>query len=513
MLNICCYILLLVTLIGFNISVSGQITAYNDGEALTISSGITVTIKGNYTNKTNGSLGTISNAGTITLTGDWTNNSANTVFSSNDGTVQFIGTAAGQTIAGTNSTRFYNLTTNNTFGTSPQITLGINTDIKNTLTMTAGNTNLAGFTLTLGTAAASPGTLSHGGVATNGWMYGGNFTRYFNTTTISNGNVAGMFPMGNSTGDFRPFYVSCPSTAPTTGGTITTSHTNVGGSPATVSFVDNPTATLVVVRTNSYFTASTGGGLAGGTYNLRGEGTSFGMVGDVTDLRLTLVGSTEGTDGGSAGSTSNPQVNRTGLTLANLSNNFYIGSIDAVQSPLPIELLSFDANCNNNSIIFKWSTATETNNDFFTIEHGADGITFMPIGTVKGAGNSSTIKNYSFIDNKLETGTIFYYRLKQTDFDGKFEYSDIIAVKNCRDGLPELIIYPNPNNGIFMVESSENKYELIITNVFGEKLFSQKTQDEKSGIVIDLSNHPSGIYFLHIKTNEGTATKKLIIQK
>ncbi len=302
----------------------------NDGLALTLEAALTATMEGGFTNQTNVSLGTIDNAGTITTTGDWTNNSANTVFSTNTGLVEFIGSTATQTIRGTNSTEFYNLTVNNTYATSPQIYLLVDPIAKNTLTMTQGNIILAGRTLTLGTAAATPGTLSHGGTSADGWMYAGNFIRYFDAATIANGAVAGLFPMGNTGTDFRPFYVSCPSTAPTTGGTITVSHSNAT-SVSTVSFADDVT---VVRRHNSFWTSAPGGGLAGGTYNLRAEGTEIGTIGDVADLRLTLAGGVVGSPGVNAGTTINPQVNRTGLTLANLSNDFYISSVDATSSPL-----------------------------------------------------------------------------------------------------------------------------------------------------------------------------------
>ncbi len=78
-------------------------------------------------------------------------------------------------------------------------------------------------------------------------------------------------------------------------------------------------------------------------YNLDAQGTGFGLIGAVSDLRLTLINSGIGTPGVNGGTTLNPQVNRTGLSLANLSNSFYIGSINSVSSPLPITLISFTA--------------------------------------------------------------------------------------------------------------------------------------------------------------------------
>lgn len=97
----------------------------------------------------------------------------------------------------------------------------------------------------------------------------------------------------------------------------------------------------------------------------------------------------------------------------------YIKRNTFTSSPPPIELLTFNltALVSQNAVQITWSTATEINNNFFTIERSTDGVNFTSIGTVQGSGNSSTVKNYSFIDNSLVNGTIFY-RLKQTDFDG-----------------------------------------------------------------------------------------------
>ena len=118
---------------------------------------------------------------------------------------------------------------------------------------------------------------------------------------------------------------------------------------------------------------------------------------------------------------------------ANASNNEYwtFGSISAdvpiEELTLPIELTFFDAEVSESSVILLWETATETNNDFFTIERSLDGFNFIPITTQTGAGNSHTPISYSYIDDKPQTG-ISYYRIKQTDYNGNSTYSAIIEV-------------------------------------------------------------------------------------
>ena len=266
----------------------GQIVTI-DNLAVTATSGLTMTISGDFKNQNNG---TIDNAGTITVSGNWTNNASNNVFSTNSGTVKMIGTSV-QTIGGTNSTFFYNLDLNNSNATTTRYTLARDQTIKNTLTLSAGLVDLSNNTMTIGTSASSVGTLSY----TAGWLYGGTLKRWLGTSTITDGSVVGMFPMGSSTG-YRPFYVSAPSVGPTTGGSISVVHNNIAGNTP-VSFTD---IDITIDRVcNPYWAISTDNGLIGGTYNLRGEATSFTGITVYTFLRLTLAGSSVGVNAANAG--------------------------------------------------------------------------------------------------------------------------------------------------------------------------------------------------------------------
>lgn len=99
--------------------------------------------------------------------------------------------------------------------------------------------------------------------------------------------------------------------------------------------------------------------------------------------------------------------------------------------PLPIELISFEGVSKSGYNHLFWKTASEFNNDYFTIEKTQDGIDFVPIANINGAGNSNIVLNYDYIDYDI-SNTINYYRLKQTDYDGKYEYSHIIGLDNTR---------------------------------------------------------------------------------
>jgi hypothetical protein len=177
--------------------------------------------------------------------------------------------------------------------------------------------------------------------------------------------------------------------------------------------------------------------------------------------------------------------------------------------PLPVGLLSFAGECDNKNNILKWSTATEVNNNYFTLEQSADALHWQVVGTVKGTGNSSSIHKYVFTDEN-KYNAISYYRLKQTDFDGKFEYynSHIIPVQNCGEGTIELSVYPNPSNGNYTLISNTNINSISIANLSGEMIYQQ--QGLNSGnIKFDISGFPRGIYLMKVRYKGQIFTKLL----
>ena len=191
------------------------------------------------------------------------------------------------------------------------------------------------------------------------------------TTPSYSGAYVGLFPMGFNDGSViwtRYFHVGYPSDIPTTGGTISVSHT--GSDLADDVTINDPSGGTIIRLEESYWTISTGGGLTGGTYDLGVSGTGFGLISDVSQLRLTINAANDiAVKGANGGITSWPYVDRTGLSLAQLNNSFYIGSIN-MSSPLPIELLFFKATCENSKTNLTWATASETNNDYHRTQQG-----------------------------------------------------------------------------------------------------------------------------------------------
>ena len=460
-----------------------------------------------------GAIVTISGSNSLDIKGNLTNNGTLTV---NTSTISFTGTTT-QSISGSSLSTFNNLTINNASGLTPALIIGgINNVLVNSaLTLTAGLVNLNGYTITLGTAAGSTGTLTY----TAGRFYGGNIERWFPTSSITVPAVAGQFPIGTSA-DYRPIYVGSSGLTggSASGGTIKVRHTASGGATAVApTFTDN--GGTVAIRSNSFWTVTTGNGITstGTPFSIRTEGTGFGTVGNFNDLRITRVNTiSPGSDGAHLGPLTNPQVNRTGISTTLLPGNYYWGSINAVQTPLPIELLDFTVKLTNASADLSWSTSSELNNDFFTVERASDIEKFEEVLIVKGQGTNSTRTNYSAIDDSPLPGRS-YYRLKQTDFDGKFTYSALRKIENT-DIKTHLKIYPNPVvGGKFNFELSGidagMEVPLRIVNMQGVSVFDAQYKADQSGRIkgsVELPSVNSGMYIVIINTATGLR-KKIVI--
>ncbi len=480
------------------------------GNALNITSAgmsfFNVTVTGNTITQTN-NLSILNNltinagrlapgANTVNIAGNW-NDYGTAGFTEATSVVNFNGSAL-QTITSPGGENFANAIVNNS-GTGIQLLNSV--QIATVLTMIQGNISLNGNTLTLGLSVANNGTLAY----TSGTMTGtGTFTRWFKTGIIATGSVTGLFPMGTTT-DYRPFFVSAPIAGPTTGGSMSISY-NDATTNTNVSIVDG--ASTVVVRKDLNWALSTNG-IAGGTYNLQVQGTGFGLIGAVSDLRLTLINSVTGVAGVNAGTTLNPQINRTGLTLANLSNSFYVGSINSANTPLPITLISFNAIPENGEVKLEWSTASETDNAFFTIQKSTDGRTWTTVQKVLGSGTSSNIENYTAYDLTPFTG-ISYYRLMQTDIDGKQTFSPIISIKLGNKNA-EISVFPNPAINLVNISlPSFARYEISLLNISGQLIYNT-TITTNDNLVLNVSGYKAGIYFIRIIHEGITESKKLII--
>jgi len=153
----------------------------------------------------------------------------------------------------------------------------------------------------------------------------------------------------------------------------------------------------------------------------------------------------------------------------------------------------------------EWHVASQINNDYFSIERSIDGVEFETIGTVKGAGTSSVPTTYRFIDDSPKEG-ISYYRLRQTDFNGKSELFDPIALE-YRKKANQLTLesaFPNPFSDQFTIKyvnDEPSTLELFIVNMNGNRVF-QKTLLSNTGEneyrYLDGAELPPGIYLVSL---------------
>jgi len=156
-------------------------------------------------------------------------------------------------------------------------------------------------------------------------------------------------------------------------------------------------------------------------------------------------------------------------------------------SPLPVELIAFDLKKINNQCKLTWETASEINNDYFEIQKSNDGIEFNEIGKVKGAGNSNTYLEYIFFDEIPFEGMNFY-RLKQIDFDGKFEFSEVRTVRFDSKGMT---IFPNPAKNKFKILNSNVGDRIVIFDLAGKLVFDDQVPLNN---IIDVAFLPNGVY-------------------
>ncbi len=209
--------------------------------------------------------------------------------------------------------------------------------------------------------------------------------------------------------------------------------------------------------------------------------------------------------GGTPSSDIEFQIEATGALLSNYSS-------------LPVQLTSFTADCNYSKVNINWKVATQTNNDFFTIERSVDGSRFENIGAVKGAGNTSQEMNYSFTDTDPIAETT-YYRLKQTDYNGHSETFTPTAVA-CGDDIPFSVkVNPNPVTGntiCLNINGAENEnVTILLSDITGRQLYSN-TFSENTNSYIEVirpgKELTEGIYFIAATMKDNFISRKIIIQ-
>ncbi|MFD2248386.1 SGNH/GDSL hydrolase family protein [Pontibacter ruber] len=190
-------------------------------------------------------------------------------------------------------------------------------------------------------------------------------------------------------------------------------------------------------------------------------------------------------------------------------------ALDPVITPLPVELFDFKGIVAKSGIQLHWKTASETNNAHFNIERSEDGKNFKVIGKVNGSGNSNTTLAYTFTDKSAHTGTL-YYRLKQVDFDGQYETSNVIAVNRHTTGTEPLVYLTKAHGGPAMLHAAnllpEEEVQAHIYTLDGKLLHSIFTKADEVGRIaqeiVFAAAQQTGVYLLKTTVNTKTFAKK-----
>jgi hypothetical protein len=182
---------------------------------------------------------------------------------------------------------------------------------------------------------------------------------------------------------------------------------------------------------------------------------------------------------------------------------------------LPVEFLSFAGESMKDGVLLQWVTATEKDNDRFELERSSDGQNFLKVGQVKGNGNSNTKRTYALRDIRAEKGT-HYYRLKQIDFNGEFEYSKIVAVNHMFGALAaQMVMAPNPvSNGQFNLSLPQAATDATVQllDMQGRVLHTQQLEAGSTDVNISTNNLRPGMYLIKLQDGSQHSQGRLIVK-
>ena len=389
---------------------------------------------------------------------------------------------------------FNNVTINNTNIGSPQVTFGGASTINVTLTLTNG---------IIQTTSSNILTLNNGAITTIG-----SINSYINgplNYIVSNSGFSIInLPIGKS-GYWRPAVLTVNhsnSTAVTyTAEVFNTSASSFGYSlPGTV----NKVSYVRYWQIDRQSIANLNNATVKLYYG------SDDMVTDYANLTVckTIGAATSWYDVGGA-ATGNNSGNILSGTFTSFSK-YTIGN-EVGGTNLPVNLTSFDAKLLNNYAGLNWSTTSETNNNYFTLEKSKDGINWDYFANIKSIGNSIDLKNYEEKDFSPYIGTN-YYRLSQTDFNGKTQIKGSRSVVNNFSNT-EIKVYPNPAKDLINISfNGYNNSKIKLTNLLGNIIYSESLESTNENNIksLDLSGISKGIYFIEIISDKGKFTQKII---
>jgi hypothetical protein len=294
--------------------------------------------------------------------------------------------------------------------------------------------------------------------------------------------------------------------SPNNAGTVVINYKENNTDTLPIGLYDN--AVLITnIHPKGYWEINPQNGLSGGTYSVSISNNDMGGLVDVAELRIVKRDNSsqawqiEGNHVAGTMENGVPTAHRSNLVAF---SEFAIASSEV--NPLPIKLLSFNIACEKtNYYTAKWKTLSEVNNDIFEIQASYDMESWFTVAKTQGANNSNTLLSYE-AGFQLEEKTIIkksvYFRLKQTDFDGKNSVSTI-AYSDCENKNSNLKVYPTPTKNFINIDLDQNigKVNISITDLYGKMVFNQDFEN-MTNEKINLENLANGIYTLRITDAE-----------
>jgi len=428
-----------------------------------------------------GNLRTFTGAN-VTIYGDVTNNGT----ISDSGTLVTLAGSNLQTFGGSSVTTLNNLLLNNTSTTG--VTLAQALNVRGTLTFTDGylNTTTTNI-LTLTATSAVTGT------SNNSFVSG---------PAVKTGNTAFVFPVGKNV-VYAPIAISAP-------GVITDQFRAeyFQTSPNALYSTSSLEATLHHVSDCEYWMLDRTTGTSNVATTLSWDTRSCGVTAP-SDLRVARWDGTQWTDKGNGGTTGTTAAGTivSGAAVTDFGP-FTLASITA-SNPLPVELLAFVASCENEQVVLRWSTDSEHNNDFFTIESSYNASDWNAVATVNGGGTTTTLTNYSWTDLS-NPGRNMYYRLSQTDENGQTIIHGIDYLENCSIPENSVSVYPNPAKRTVTILTEAKVTGITVMNPEGKVIGVPVDLELQQ---IDFNEMPNGVYFIRIDTVRGTFHEKVVISR
>lgn len=188
------------------------------------------------------------------------------------------------------------------------------------------------------------------------------------------------------------------------------------------------------------------------------------------------------------------------------------GGTTVYQGPLPIELVNLTCFMKDGKACLQWQTASEANNSHFVIEKSSDNMNFLAIGEVKGAGTSNVLNDYEFFDVNPNANTS-YYRLKQVDFNGQFEYSKVVALINSERSKFKVFFSGQANIIIVQKQGLANtNCNVVLYDSNGRKISQNKILQGSTLCYIDAQTVYDGMYVIAIETQGTIESQKIIVQ-